>query len=90
MIEVSEELIPIGRTPELLPFPSRKVHPSTCVRWAMQGVGRQRIKLETKMIGGRRFTSKQAVLRFIDRLSGDAARTGDLSGVPADAHRQGE
>jgi hypothetical protein len=42
-------------------------HTSTLVRWALRGV--KGIKLETVVIGGRRYTSVEAIERFITRLS---------------------
>lgn len=42
-------------------------HIATIVRWATRGV--KGVKLETIMVGGRRFTSVEAIARFIERLS---------------------
>jgi hypothetical protein len=42
-------------------------HLSTLVRWATRGV--KSVRLETILIGGRRFTSREAIQRFIARLS---------------------
>ena len=42
-------------------------HCSTLIRWALRGV--KGIKLETVVVGGRRFTSVEAIRRFIERLS---------------------
>ncbi len=47
-------------------FPGRP-HTSTLLRWALRGV--KGIKLETVIVGGRRFTSLEAIQRFIERLS---------------------
>ena len=47
---------------------------STLHAWATRG-GRYGIRLETKMVGGRRVTSRAAVRRFID------ARTAAANGV---------
>jgi hypothetical protein len=41
----------------------------TLFRWALKGC--RGIKLETIMVGGRRFTSTQAIQRFVNRLSQD-------------------
>ncbi len=41
--------------------------PATLYRWALKGV--RGIKLETVMMGGRRYTSDEAVDRFFARLS---------------------
>jgi hypothetical protein len=42
-------------------------HISTLMRWALRGV--KGVRLETVVIGGRRFTSLEAIQRFIARLS---------------------
>jgi hypothetical protein len=56
-----------------LPAPRGKGHVSYCTvwRWALRGIDRcgQRIKLETALIGGTRFTSWPAVQRFVASLS---------------------
>lgn len=44
--------------------PGRSIHYVTVHRWATRGV--RGVRLETTWIGGRRFTSLQAVQRFID------------------------
>jgi hypothetical protein len=41
--------------------------PATSYRWALRGL--RGIRLETVMIGGRRYTSREAVARFFARLS---------------------
>ena len=47
-------------------------HASTLIRWAMRGV--RGVRLETVVIGGRRFTSLEAIQRFVARLSGERPR----------------
>jgi hypothetical protein len=42
---------------------------STVWRWAREGV--RGVTLETVRVGGRRFTSAEAVRRFIDRLNAE-------------------
>ena len=42
-------------------------HVSTLHRWRLRGV--RGVKLETVLIGGRRFTSEEALRRFADRLT---------------------
>jgi hypothetical protein len=44
-----------------------KPDPSTLWRWAHRGV--RGVRLETILIGGRRYTSAEAMARFIERLS---------------------
>jgi len=60
----TERLIPLKEAPNFLPKRSgKKVHYSTLYRWATKGA-RGRI-LETVMVGGVRFTSIEAINRFI-------------------------
>ncbi len=42
-------------------------HVSTVVRWWRRGV--RGVRLETILIGGRRYTSREALQRFVARLS---------------------
>lgn len=42
-------------------------HISTLIRWSLHGV--KGIKLETVLVGGRRFTSVEAIHRFLTRLN---------------------
>ena len=44
-------------------------HVATRWRWANKGVGRPRVRLESVRIGGVRYTSVEAVNRFIQRLN---------------------
>ncbi len=61
-----ESLISIVEATRLIPG---RPHLATVYRWFNKGV-RGGIKLETALVGGRRFTSREAVQRFVDRLSG--------------------
>ena len=45
-------------------------HLSTLHRWRLRGV--RGVKLETFLIGGRRFTSREALERFIERTTAAA------------------
>lgn len=58
-----EELIPLKEASKLLPKRNgKRTHYSTVFRWATKGTkGR---KLESVMIGGVRYTSKEALDRF--------------------------
>lgn len=60
----SERLLPLNEAAEYLPRRSgKKVHYSTLYRWATKGArGR---KLETVLVGGVRYTSLEALERFI-------------------------
>ena len=75
MIDTSTEaVIPLGQASAEIPSRQlgKKVSISTVWRWAMHGC--RGIRLETVVIGGGRFTSREAVQRFAERLS--EARTG--------------
>ena len=59
----------------------RTTHPSTVGRWALKGVLSQagdRVWLEHARVGGRLFTSAEAIRRFIDRLSRDPSRASQM------------
>lgn len=63
----SEDLLSLAEAAKILPG---RPHVSTLWRWATPGVGPDRTRLETISIGGRRFTSRQALARFVLALSG--------------------
>ena len=73
MIDPTEELIPLIDAVGHMPVSVRPPHVSTCVRWALRGVGSPRVRLETLKVGGRRYTSRAALARFIERLTGGEA-----------------
>jgi hypothetical protein len=54
-------------------------HVSTLVRWWRHGV--QGVKLETVLVGGRRFTSLEAIGRFIQRRNGPSSGAESACGV---------
>jgi len=59
-----EQLIPFAQARDA--FPGRKrVGLATLHRWRLQGV-RGGVKLETLVVGGVRFTSREAIARFVD------------------------
>jgi len=64
-----EEYVLLCRAIALVPASARPKHSSTVVRWAMRGVGNPKVKLETYKVGGRRYTSQEAMDRFLKRLS---------------------
>lgn len=66
---LTETVIPISEAPQHTPA---RPHSATIRRWWQKGV--RGIKLETFVCGGRRFTSKEAVVRFIRATT--AARNG--------------
>ena len=72
MIDVSSEiLLAFPETASTLPS---RPHLSTIHRWRLRGV--YGVKLETVMVGGRRYTSREALQRFA------AATTAAASGEP--------
>ncbi len=67
----TEELLTLEQARRLFPRPP---HPSTLWRWVLEGV--RGAKLETLVAGGRRYTSREAIGRFVvrtTRLSGTEA-----------------
>lgn len=60
-----EQLVPLSEVPTLLPRRrNRKVHYQTVYRWTRKGVNGRR--LESIKVGRTRFTSIEALKRFID------------------------
>ena len=55
----SETLLSLSAAAKLLPG---RPHPSTLHRWRLRGL--RGVKLKTVLIGGRRFTSSEALSRF--------------------------
>jgi len=67
-----EQLVAVAEIPKHLP---KRVHVSTCHRWYVRGIrGR---KLETVLIGGRRFTTREALHRFFKAISDSEAHQQD-------------
>jgi hypothetical protein len=66
---VSEEILELGDAATFVNkhFRGRKPSVSTVLRWCLYGL--RGVKLESIKCGGQRMTTKEAVLRFIDRLS---------------------
>lgn len=73
MIELAaENLIPLRDVPRFLPPRSngKRVHISAVYRWTLRGI--KGVVLETIRIGGTRYTSREAIQRFSERLTGPA------------------
>ena len=69
MIDLSTEtLIPWQQVAKYVPG---QPHVSTLHRWRLRGV--RGIRLETLLIGGKRFSSREAITRFIVALNADDA-----------------
>jgi len=81
---VNEKMLPISKIPSWCKeHTGNRVHPSTVHRWRIRGA--RGVKLETVLIGGRRYTSEEALLRFFDMST--AAEDG--TGSPQhNAHQQ--
>jgi hypothetical protein len=79
----NEQVIPLRQVPRYVPSrsPGKRVAPSTVWRWAM----RRHDPLETFATPGGRFTSVEAVGRFIDRIS--TAKGIGVEGGPAPTDR---
>ena len=70
---ISEEMIPFSKVAKWCEKTiGDRPHPSTIHRWRLRGT--RGVKLETILIGGRRFTSVEALLRFFDNST--AAESG--------------
>jgi len=70
-------------------FPDRP-HIGTMTRWSLKGIGPSRIKLRTWKIGGRRYTTQEAIDRFVAQLSGEVKTPATLSQQRADKLAQDE
>jgi len=72
-----EDPIPIRKAPEHFPKQpnGKKINIATIYRWVSTGAtikgGTERIKLEVWKVGGRSYTTVQAIKRFIRRLNGE-------------------
>ena len=65
----TETLIPLAQARDA--FPGRYVGMASLHRWSLTGI--RGVKLETLVVGGRRFTSQQAIARFIEAQNLDQA-----------------
>ena len=72
MFDISEKQIAIGEVPDHFPSSrkGKKLAKSAVYRWALHGI--RGVKLETYKIGGRRFTSVEALHRFVENLNAAA------------------
>ncbi len=89
---LNEQLVPLLDSKKLFPIAPDT---STLWRWCLRGT--RRAKLETVLCGGRRFTSREAIQRFIRASSGlpvqtqapTARRKRELAIAEAKAVKQG-
>jgi hypothetical protein len=71
MVTLSEQLLTLSAAARDLPGPSgRGLHVSTLWRWMQRGI--RGVRLETCMIGGTRYTSREALERFVARTTAAA------------------
>ena len=63
----TEDLITLRDAAKLVPGPKR-VHYSTCFRWATDGLRGN--KLDTVLIAGVRYTTEQELTRFLNTVTG--------------------
>ena len=77
-ISLTEKLVSLPGATRLLPG---RPHISTLWRWATRGV--RSVRLETTLIGGRRYTSHEALERFIDRTTGSIGSAGGHPQLPS-------
>lgn len=78
---LTEQLISIHEVPKFVPAQpnGRRVHISSCYRWISRGV--RGVKLEVLRIGGRCYTSVEALQRFFDQLSQPVTRDRAVNSV---------
>lgn len=61
---LSETPVPISAAPKHVPG---RPHAATIFRWHQRGI--KGVRLETYVVGGKRYTSKEALRRFIERTT---------------------
>jgi hypothetical protein len=84
MIKIlSESLIAIGKVPSQLPG---RPHISTIWRWINRGC--RGVRLETILIGGKRYTSLEALQRFVEATTVAAERSPANTAVTAPSRRR--
>jgi hypothetical protein len=82
MVDIlSEDTVTLTDASKIIPG---RPHSSTIWRWHQHGC--RGVKLETVVIGGRRFTSREAIKRFIAKTT--AARDGDAEAISPTRRRQ--
>ena len=79
-----ETLIPFAQAGEAFPGKDR-VSPATLHRWRLHGV--RGVKLETLLVGGLRYTSTEAIYRFIQAQNDEPSQ---VTMTPVQRRRQSE
>jgi hypothetical protein len=72
----AETIISFSDARSAFPGIDRRLSLATLHRWRLKGI--RGIKLQTILIGGLRYTSREAIIRFVDGLN-----AGDTPAVPA-------
>lgn len=87
---LQERLIPLVAVPNHLPSGPgfRKIHVNTAIRWA--NPRRNGVVLESLKIGGRRFTSLEALERFVEALNAPVVQPGTQQPVRSPSRRERE
>ena len=83
MIDIeTETLVPLGDVPNIVPRGphGKPIHVSVAYRWSQKGL--HGVRLETVQYGGRRMTSREAISRFVKRLSEKAGLAGGSDAPP--------
>jgi hypothetical protein len=78
---MDEHKITLGEVPAEIPSRlGNRLHVSTVHRWATTGV--KGVILESIKIGGQRYTSKEALQRFVERCSAGPASSATTTRTP--------
>lgn len=75
MLTNDTEYIPISDVPRYIP--GRRVHRATVWRWSLSGLRRNGkvVKLSTRLIGGRRYTTRVDIDRFLAECNDETAKS---------------
>ena len=79
----SETLVPVSEIPSHVPG---RPHLATCWRWIQRGC--RGVKLETLLIGGKRFTSLEALQQFAEATTAAAAGSSTVTASTPSAARK--
>lgn len=84
MIPIHDEsLVPVNKIPNHVPD---RPHVATCWRWINRGC--RGVKLETVLVGGKRYTSLEALQRFVERTTAAADGTSTVTASTPSARRK--
>lgn len=87
----TEDLFPLAELPAHWPaLPGgKRLHRSVGYRYAKRGVGPNKTRLETVVMGSIRYTSHEAVQRFVERLTAEADAAEGRAPEPAPRRTRG-